>query len=59
MGLLEPPEHLDDLTRLRVETPEGDVAVMVDPRLLETRVRDGVLLFSVEGHGRFRLHLDA
>jgi hypothetical protein len=37
--------------------PEGGIEILIDPALLRTRVRDGALVVSVEGYGRFRLLL--
>jgi hypothetical protein len=57
VGLLEQPQDAAELTHLVVEALEGTIEVLVDERFLSTHVREGALLFSVEGHGRFRLHL--
>ena len=56
VGLLAEPDEPKDLVPFEHIDGEGSIELLVERRLLAPpHLKDGQMLLSIEGHGRFRL----
>ncbi len=61
MGLFEIPKPDDpaaEIQLLSCVSEDAEIRIAIDPELLRPEyVRDGCLIFNLEGYGRFRLEI--
>lgn len=60
VGLIVEPDQPKELVAFQHADSSGTIEVFVERSLLAPpRLRENELLVSIEGYGRFRLHLEA